>query len=454
VAKDAAVSRRFGTDGIRDLAGRGALAPAEVLALGRVLGSRARAGRCGAREGASVLIGRDTRASGPAIEALLAKGLAEQGVEVVLAGVIPTPGVSWLVRRRGFALGIVVSASHNPAEYNGIKVFDAEGFKLSLAQEMDLERRLDRGAPLRPVAHGAPVHPVPDLLPAYEAFLKSQLTRQALAGHRIVADTAQGATAGIFQRCLAHWGAKAGSLGDAPDGANINRGVGATAPQALAAEVRRMRAQAGVAFDGDGDRVVFVDERGEVLDGDALLYVIAKDLHARRRWPHRTVVATEISNLGLDRAIAALGGRVVRTPVGDRHVSARMREGGFVLGGESSGHLILPGSGGTGDGMLAAARVLGILKRTGKPLSRLAAGLVRFPQISRNVRVSRKPSLRSLPVLASAMASGEKVLGREGRLMVRYSGTEPLLRILAEGPDRRLLEDVTAAVADAAKGLA
>ncbi len=448
------MTRRFGTDGIRDLAGQGALAPSEVLALGRVLGTQVRAGRCGARKGAPVLIGRDTRASGPAIEVLLARGLAEQGVEVVLAGVIPTPGVAWLVRRRGFALGIVVSASHNPAEYNGIKVFDAEGFKLSLAQETDLERRLDRGAPLRPAARGASVAPAPNLLPAYEAFLKSRLPRHVLAGCRVAVDTAHGATAGIFQRCLAHWGAKAWSLGDAPDGANINRGVGATAPQALAAAVSRARAQVGVAFDGDGDRVVFVDERGEVLDGDALLYVMAKDLHARRRWPHRTLVATEISNLGLDRAIGALGGRVVRTPVGDRHVSERMREGGFVLGGESSGHLILPGSGGTGDGMLAAARILGVMKRTRKPLSRLAAGLVRFPQVSRNVRVSRKPSLRSLPALTRAIASGEKALGGEGRLMVRYSGTEPLLRILAEGPDRRLLEDVTAAVADAAKGLA
>ena len=448
------MTRRFGTDGIRDLAGRGALAPAEVLALGRVLGALARAGRCGARKGAPVLIGRDTRASGPVIETLLAKGLAEQGIEVVLAGVIPTPGVAWLVRRRGFALGIVVSASHNPAEYNGIKVLDAKGLKLSLAQEAGLERRLDRGAPLRPAGRGAPVRPAPDLVAAYESFLRGRLPRRALTGRLVAVDTAHGATAGIFQRCLAHWGARAVSLGDAPDGTNINRGVGATAPRALAVAVRRARAQAGVAFDGDGDRVVFVDERGEVLDGDALLYVIAKDLLARRRWPHRTVVATEISNLGLDRAIGALGGRVVRTPVGDRHVSTRMREGGFVLGGESSGHLILPGAGGTGDGMLAATRILDILRRTGKPLSRLAAGLVRFPQVSRNVRVSRKPSLRSLPALARAMDLGEKALGREGRLMVRYSGTEPLLRILAEGPDRRLLEDVTAVVADAAKGLA
>lgn len=444
---------RFGTDGIRALAGRGPLAPAEVLALGRVLGGLARTGQMGFRPEAAAVIGRDTRGSGPAIEAALARGLAEQGTDAVLAGVIPTPGVARAVRTGRFGLGIVVSASHNPAEYNGIKLFDAKGLKLDPAREALLERRLDGGAPVRPAARPGLVRPDPAWAAAYEAFIRSRLRPGALAGMVVALDGAHGAASGMFRRCLSRWGARVHAIGEKPDGTNINRGVGATAPEALAALVLRSRAQAGVAFDGDADRLLMVDEKGAVVDGDALLLLLAADLKARRRWSPRLLVATDISNLGLDRAVGALGGRVLRTPVGDRHVSERMRREGAVIGGEQSGHLILPESGGTGDGMLAAAAVLGVMRRARRPLSRLAARLERLPQVARNLHVVRKPALHTVPALARAVAAGTRALDGEGRLVVRYSGTEPLLRILAEGPDPDRLESVVASVISAAEAI-
>jgi phosphoglucosamine mutase len=418
----------FGTDGVRGPYGGPVINESFAERLGVA------AGRFCSRSGTSgklrALIGRDTRASGESLSHAVASGLSAVGLECGLLGVMPTPAVSSAVLREGAALGVVITASHNPASDNGIKFFGPNGLKLSDAEEMEIERLLPAETPT--VISRASHRPAG--LGGYLDALQQVLPPGALRGWRIVLDTANGATCLSSPAVLRSYGAEIESLGAQPDGTNINAGVGSEHPEQMAARVLSARAKLGIAHDGDGDRCVLCDEHGAVLDGDELLTLLALDALAQGRLANKTLVVTVQSNLGVDAAVQHAGGRVVRTSVGDRYVIERMRAEGANLGGESSGHVICSDLCPTGDGLVAALSVLKVMLRTGKPLSELRRGLRKFPQGSLNLKVREKRDLSTLPHLPFAIQSLERELGGQGRVLVRYSGTEPKLRLLVEGP--------------------
>lgn len=435
----------FGTDGIRGVFGEPPLERQTVRRLGLALAEELAATDPGE---AAVLLGGDTRDSTPTLLTWMGEGLAAGGARLELAGTVTTPGVAWLVRRRGLTAGVVVSASHNPHPDNGIKLIDHEGFKWSPAREAALEARLVATSEPPPVPHAPKLRPA--LVEPYLDGLLAALPGTApLAGLRLAVDAANGAAspvaAGLFRRA----GAEVEVIHASPDGRNINRACGSTHPASLAALTRR-GFDLGVALDGDADRAVFVDERGVERDGDAILFLWARDLARRGLLDPKAIVATTMSNLGLERALGREGIAVERSGVGDREVVAMLRARGLVLGGEQSGHLVHLGLATTGDGLLTALVVAEILARAGRPLSELLAGFERFPQILRNVRVREKRPLSALPALAAAERRVLAALGAEGRLVLRYSGTEPLLRIMIEGPDeeqiRTYAREIEAAV--------
>jgi phosphoglucosamine mutase len=426
----------FGTDGVRGRFGDQWINPEFARRLGRAAGQvLAEQGRSSHRPLA--VIGRDTRESGPVLEAALVDGLRASGVDVIRLGVAPTAAVALAVLHYGAGLGVVVTASHNPADDNGIKFFSAEGRKLTDQAEEDIERWLDDPRINEGAARTGEVRDEPDLA-FYEERLIGILPPGALQGWTIVMDAANGAGFRTGPRVLRALGARVIALGDLPDGRNINEGVGSQHPEILAARVRSEGADLGLALDGDGDRIVAVDETGEVVPGDALLALLA--LHALEggKLAHRTLVVTVQSNLGLDAVLRAAGGKVERTDVGDRNVLARLVEGGFNLGGESSGHISFPEIAPAGDGLLAALKIIEVLLNSAgsSRLSQLASRFVAFPQQSEALRVEGKPDLASLPRLSAAMARAEAELGDRGRILVRYSGTEPKIRLLVEGSDR------------------
>ncbi|WP_236919025.1 phosphoglucosamine mutase [Ereboglobus luteus] len=425
----------FGTDGVRGPFGGPVINEIFAARLGIAAARFAKTGR--------VLIGRDTRESGPPLQKAVAAGLASAGMEPVILDVIPTPALAMAVVAEGASLGIMVTASHNPATDNGIKFFNASGLKLTDAQEIEIESLLGDESTARDALarfasrQGTPqTQPPPAIgeLRAYLDKMTSVLPARALDGWSIVLDAANGATCVTSPRILASLGAKLTLLGNEPDGRNINAGVGSEHPQPLAARVRETGARFGIAHDGDGDRCVLCDELGEVLDGDEILTLLA--LHALRqgKLAASTLVVTVHSNLGVDAAVRAAGGKVVRSNVGDRYVAEKMRENGATLGGESSGHIIYSEISSTGDGLLAALKVLEVMLATGKPLSELRQGLKKFPQATINLRVREKIPLARLPKLSAAIAALEHELGDRGRVLVRYSGTEAKLRLLVEGP--------------------
>lgn len=377
-----------------------------------------------------VLIGRDTRASGASLEAAVARGLLAAGAEAVSLGVVPTPAVARAVRISGARLGVVITASHNPAADNGIKFFGPSGVKLSDNDETIIESCL----PEEIVAAVPPLHTLTTAADDYAAVASVLLPPRSLEGWRVVLDTANGATCRTSPAALRLLGAHVIGLGNTPDGTNINAGVGSEHPELLAARVRAEGARLGIAHDGDGDRCVLCDELGGVLDGDEILTVLATHALAQRRLPNNLLVITQQSNLGVDAAIGAAGGQVVRTKVGDRYVIERMRADGATLGGESSGHIICSEISPTGDGLVAALKVIEVMLATGKPLSELRRVLVKFPQLTAALRVREKPPIETLPRLSGEMRAIERELGARGRVLVRYSGTETKLRLLVEGP--------------------
>jgi phosphoglucosamine mutase len=421
--------RYFGTDGVRGPYGGPVVNEAFFARLGaaaaRWLESR------GVRSG-KVFIGRDTRASGPALALALGSGLQAGGALPVSVGVVPTPAVSRAVAAGGAALGAVITASHNPASDNGVKFFGPGGAKLSDADEAAIEALLPPpGA--APAGAGGDI-PGESILESYIEAASRILAPGTLRGWRVALDTANGATCASSPAVLCALGAELFSIGDRPDGLNINEGVGSEHPEALSRLVLSSGARFGAAHDGDGDRCVLCDELGRTLDGDEVLAVLATHALARGTLARRTLVVTVQSNLGLDRAVEGAGGRVVRTAVGDRYVAEGMRAEGASLGGESSGHILFLDLSPTGDGLNAVLRVAGVMAETSRPLSELRKVLRKFPQLSAALAVRERKPIESLPGLTGAIAALERDLGSSGRVLVRYSGTEPKLRLLVEGP--------------------
>lgn len=418
----------FGTDGVRGPYGGPAINEAFAERLGFAVA------RWMNRE-ATALIGRDTRASGAALEAAMARGLRAGGVRPISLGVVPTPAVARSVVRERAALGVVITASHNPARDNGIKFFGPGGVKLNDADEVQIEALLpERIVALPTAVPRAGGETLTRSAAEYIEATQALLPPGSLAGWKIVLDTANGATCATSPAVLRALGAEVVGIGDVPDGSNINAGVGSEHPEQLAARVRATGAKLGVAHDGDGDRCVLCDERGEILDGDEILTILAADALRRGTLVKNTLVITVQSNLGVDAAIGALGGRVCRSEVGDRYVIERMLAEGATLGGESSGHIICAEISPTGDGLVAALKTMEVMRATGQPLSELRRVLRKFPQLSAALKVREKTPLDALPGLRGVIRALETELGTQGRVLVRYSGTEPKLRLLVEGP--------------------
>ena len=433
--------RWFGTDGVRGRVGKAPMTPEFVAALGAAAGKFFAKGKPGGK----VLMARDTRGSGPELEAALAAGLESAGLTVLRVGVMPSGAAAMIVPEMGACGGAILSASHNPAEDNGIKFCRADGRKLEDTEEEKIEALLDLEHPLKVGAKdgGVDFSCSPEALKAYQKKLEVGFgSGFSLKGVRVVVDTANGAAWRTAPEILRNLGAEVETLGDRPDGKNINEGCGSEHPEKLIAAVKGKPGWIGIAHDGDADRLVLVDEAGERVDGDEVIAMAALDALERGVLPGKTVVATVMSNLGLDEAMAAKGGKVKRTPVGDRYVAAAMREGGFSVGGESSGHMLFTDVSPAGDGLLAALKILDLVKRKGQPLSRLRKGMKRYPQKLVNLKVRHKPAWESVPPLAAAVREMEKFLGAKGRILLRYSGTEPKVRLLVEADEEDKIHKV------------
>jgi phosphoglucosamine mutase len=439
--------RLFGTDGIRGTAGQ---APLDVTTVRRVGGAIVRALTSSAA--VRMLIGRDTRESGGWIERELTAGAVAEGASVASAGVVPTPAVAFLTRE-GFDVGVMVSASHNPFEDNGIKVFAGGGEKFT----EDTERRVERlvaADTLRTVS--APVEPEPraDLLDRYVDHLRTVIADARMPSALSMAvDCANGATGTVARRLFDSLGLRVALMGDRPDGRNINLQSGSTNPERLARLVVEQGHPIGVAFDGDGDRAIFADHTGRIVNGDAVLYLSARQLQSEGRLRGNAIVATVMSNIGLELALRDLGIGLVRCAVGDKYVMEEMASRGLSLGGEQSGHVIFSDYLFTGDGLCTALNVLRTMAITGRSLAELVAGLVTYPQVLVNVRVKQRIEVRNVPALAATIARVESLVAGEGRLLVRYSGTEPLLRIMIEGRDESQIRAWAGEIAQTATNL-
>jgi phosphoglucosamine mutase len=427
----------FGTDGIRGVANEPPMTPEVALRLGRAIAFVAR--RDPGRS-VRVVIGKDTRLSGYMLETALAAGICAMGGRVMLSGPIPTPAVAYLTTSMRADAGVVISASHNPFGDNGIKIFGPDGFKLVDEKELEIERLLEDGRlDLEcPTGNGVGrAERLDDAAGRYVVYCKSTFpSNRTLDGVRVVVDAAHGAAYRVAPAVFAELGADVCAIGCRPNGRNINRDSGALHPEHVISEVKARKASIGVALDGDADRVVVADEKGGIVDGDALMALCATRMIRAGRLAKKTLVTTVMSNLGLDRAIERAGGSIVRTAVGDRYVVEAMRAGGFNFGGEQSGHLLFLEHASTGDGIVGALQVLEMMLAENRPLSELAAEVMeRVPQILENVTLSERKPLEEMRALAAAKTKIEKELGKDGRLLVRWSGTEPKLRILVEGED-------------------
>ena len=439
--------RLFGTDGIRGTANVYPMTGELMLQLGRAVAYLIKRGNHRHR----VVIGKDTRLSGYMLETALASGLCSMGVDVLLCGPLPTPAISNLTLSMRADAGAVISASHNPYLDNGIKFFSADGFKLPDEIEAEIEDLIanDKLNHLRPTATSiGKAYRIDDAAGRYIVYAKNTFPRHlTLEGLTIVVDCAHGAAYRVAPAVLEELGARVIVIGNQPDGKNINRGFGALHPETMCKVVKKSGAHLGIALDGDADRLIVSDEQGKVVDGDAVMAMCGLDLIRRRALPKKTVVATVMSNLGLDQCIAKVGGRVVRTRVGDRYVLEELRRGGYSFGGEQSGHLIFLDHATTGDGTVAALALLSVMVESGKPISELAKCMEVFPQAQLGVPVKSKPELGSLAGVMSAIRDVENKLGANGRVLVRYSGTEPKVRVLVEGPDQKTIDGYAAGIA-------
>lgn len=443
-----ATRKLFGTDGIRGVAGETPLDPATIYAAGLAVGHSVRKTTAKAK----VLLGRDTRESSAWIAATIAAGLREAGITVESAGIVPTPAVAFLARTHGFEAGIVISASHNPWRDNGIKLFGGDGFKLPDSVELEIEEEIER--------HAADVNaPDPSKLPAvadnvalqsdYIEFLLASVPGLQLKAQRVVADCANGAAAAVAPELFRRIGGDVTLLNIAPNGRNINDGCGALHPTWVGEEVKKRHVDVGLTFDGDADRCMLADGHGNVINGDAILLMAARDLQTRGLLAGDLVVATTMSNMGLEAALKRSNIRMLRAPVGDRYVLEKMQENGATLGGEQSGHILFPHLATTGDGLLTSLVILDLMARTGKRIEDLTVDLKVFPQVIINVKVREKKPLASIPSIAKIIEAAEQELKDSGRVVIRYSGTEPLARVMIEAESQEAMHRHADAIADA-----
>lgn len=428
------MGKYFGTDGVRGIANK-ELTPELAFKLGRC-GGYVLSRHEDEKEQPKVLVGRDTRISGQLLENALIAGLLSVGIEVFQLGVISTPGVAYLTRVQKASSGVMISASHNPAADNGIKFFGNDGFKLADEKELEIEALLDSEVDdlPRPSANGlGSLEEFPEGMLKYSQYLQ-QTIKDDLSGLTVCIDAANGATAPTVNRLFADLETDFYTIGTSPNGVNINDGVGSTHPEQLADFVVEKQADVGIAFDGDGDRVIAVDENGQIVDGDKIMYICANYLANNDLLKQNTIVTTVMSNLGFHKAVEAAGLNDVVTKVGDRYVVEEMRKNDYNFGGEQSGHMVFFDLNTTGDGMLSGIQLLNIMKQTGKKLSELAANVTIYPQKLVNIRVSDKYGAMEVPAIKKIIDDVEAKLGDQGRILVRASGTEPLLRIMAEAP--------------------
>ena len=444
----------FGTDGIRAVAGVTPLDPRTIFAIGSALGKKLRADSGG--KPAGVVLGMDTRESGPWIAATIVAGLHSTGTDVDFAGVLTTPAIAFLARKHGYAAGIVISASHNPWEDNGIKIFGGNGYKLPDTVELAIEALIEgelAGAGQTEAADPATLPEVDESLRyEYVQFLREAVPGLSLDNRHVVIDCANGAASSVAPQLFDQLGGTVEVTHASPDGRNINLKCGALHPEIVAAEVQRRRAVMGFTFDGDADRALFADEHGRVVNGDAVMLACARDFHARGELAGATVVATTMSNMGFEAALGRSGIRMLRAQVGDKYVLEEMQRSGASLGGEQSGHILFPTRATTGDGLLTALMVLDVVHRSGKTLGELVADLENYPQVILNVRVREKLPLETFPGVVAAIRAAEEELGGTGRVVIRYSGTEALARVMIEAADGERMrfhaEAIAAAIQD------
>ncbi|MBS0150510.1 MAG: phosphoglucosamine mutase [Nitrospira sp.] len=434
--------RLFGTDGVRGVANLDPMTSETAMQLGRAAAHifMRRAGRH------QIVIGKDTRVSGYMLESALTAGICSMGVDVLLVGPMPTPAIAFLTRSLRADAGVVISASHNPYQDNGIKFFSGDGFKLPDEVEARIEELIvsDEINHLRPTADLiGKAYRIDDADGRYIEFAKRSLPKELdFQGIKLVVDCANGAGYKVAPTVLRELGATVEIIGNKPNGMNINKGCGAVHPEVLQETVRLQQADLGIALDGDADRAIFVCEQGTVIDGDHVMAALGLDLHHQGLLANRTLVGTVMSNFGLELSMAKAGIKLIRTPVGDRYLLERMLAEGYNFGGEQSGHFIFLDHNTTGDGLISALQVLSLMKRRKKPLSELARAMTAVPQILVNIRVNQKPVLESIPEIDQAIQENNRRLNGSGRVLIRYSGTEPLLRIMVEGEHASIVKEV------------
>ena len=445
------MKKLFGTDGVRGVANIEPMTSETAMKLGRAAAHIFKSGPGRHR----IVIGKDTRLSGYMIETALASGICSMGADVLLVGPLPTPGISFITSSMRADAGVVISASHNPYQDNGIKFFSRDGFKLPDSMEQEMEELIlcEEFNKLRPTAgEVGKAFRIDDAQGRYIVFLKNTFPKaMTLEGLKIVLDCSNGAAYKVGPAVLEELGATVTSIGVSPDGTNINEGCGSLYPDKLCEKVREVGADIGIALDGDADRVIMSDEKGNVVDGDAIMAICATDMIKKGELKNNTLVATVMSNIGLDIAMREAGGAMIRTDVGDRYVVKEMRNGGYNVGGEQSGHIVFLDHNTTGDGMLAALQVLRVMKEREKTLSELAGVMTRFPQTLLNVRVKEKKAQEEIPGFSKAIKEVEGKLADKGRILVRYSGTEPIMRIMIEGEDEAHIKKMASELADMVK---
>jgi phosphoglucosamine mutase len=443
--------RLFGTDGIRGTANKFPMTPDVIVKVGQAMGLLLRQHPRKSGHKPMVLIGKDTRLSGYMVEQALASGLNSMGVGVQLTGPLPTPGIGFLARNMRVDAGIIISASHNPFDDNGIKIFGADGFKIPDSMEREIERLVDEDELVEHLASGDSIgrtRRIDDAAGRYIVYAKNAFPLNlSLDGMRIVLDCANGAAYKVAPAIFSELGADLVVIGDEPNGYNVNDKCGALHPETLCDAVLKYRADVGISLDGDADRVIMADKNGKVVNGDHILAVCAIHLSKKKALPQNTIVATQMSNVGLDLAMKRHGIYVVRTDVGDKNVVEAMRQQGYTLGGEQSGHIIHLDHSTTGDGCVAALNVLAVMRAENKSLHELSATMEDVPQVLINTRVKNRKDLASIPGYTKLIEAAEKKLAGRGRCFVRFSGTEPLVRVLVEGPDKnqidQLAEEIT-----------